>query len=66
MLLSIFKYNSDIIVYTLFLHSMYKLHTHSVQGRRKGGAGGARAPPIFLKRVQSTSNIYKMSAEHSL
>ena len=33
------------------------------QGRRKGGAGGARAPPIFLKGVQSTPNIYRMSAE---
>ena len=36
------------------------------QGRRKGGAGGARAPPIFLKEVQSTPNIYRMSAEHPL
>ena len=37
-----------------------------VQGRRKEGAGGARAPQIFVKEVQSTPNIYRMrkSAEH--
>ena len=44
---------------------MFHTHHHVImQGRRKGGAGGTRAPPIFLKGVQSTPNI--QGAEHPL